>query len=202
MLWSQQVEEEEAQLLAKLHSSKPMHESSHMPNKILSLYYDPSNPSKPVKATQCPTITGSQTFKQVTKANPFQNELTSSSSFSNKQIVVAANPKPLSTKSRYWQKDLNQPLLVIEREFFSENPGEIVAKAFHESFHYPSGDLLKTREFYEAILVETGFVKIKHNADKFSNLDLAFSICHIYKILTVKQWGGNPNFSREFSKPS
>ena len=30
MLWSQQVEEEEAQLLAKLHSSKPMHESSHM----------------------------------------------------------------------------------------------------------------------------------------------------------------------------
>ncbi|RVW91463.1 hypothetical protein CK203_038615 [Vitis vinifera] len=40
MLWSQQVEEEEAQLLAKLHSSKPMHESSHMPNKMLTLYYD------------------------------------------------------------------------------------------------------------------------------------------------------------------
>nr|CAN84177.1 hypothetical protein VITISV_023698 [Vitis vinifera] len=186
----------------ELEEEAMLHSSDHMPNKMLSLYYDPSDPSKPVKATQCPTITGSQTFKQVTKANPFQNELTSSSSFSNKQIVVAANPKPLSTKSRYWQKDLNQPLLVIEREFFSENPGEIVAKAFHESFHYPSGDLLKTREFYEAILVETGFVKIKHNADKFSNLDLAFSICHIYKILTVKQWGGNPNFSREFSKPS
>ena len=42
MLWSQQVEEEEAQLLAKLHSSKPMHESSHMPNKMLTLYYDHS----------------------------------------------------------------------------------------------------------------------------------------------------------------
>ena len=32
---------------------------------------------------------------------------------------------------------------------------EIAPKAFHENFHYPSGDLLKTREFYEHILVET-----------------------------------------------
>ncbi|KAL6316353.1 hypothetical protein AAG906_017990 [Vitis piasezkii] len=64
MLWSQQVEEEEAQLLAKLHSSKPMHESSHMPNKMLTLYYDSSDHSKPVKATQYPATSGSQTFKQ------------------------------------------------------------------------------------------------------------------------------------------
>ena len=65
-----------------------------------------------------------------TKANPSQKELASSFSFSNKQIVVAANPTPLSTKSRYWQNDLNQPLLVIEREFFSENPREIAVTAF------------------------------------------------------------------------
>ncbi|KAL6327361.1 hypothetical protein AAG906_018963 [Vitis piasezkii] len=45
------------------------------------------------------------------------------------------------------------------------------------------------------------FCKIKHN-DKFSNMGLAFSTCHIYKILIVKQWGGNPNLSREFSEPS
>ena len=116
--------------------------------------------------------------------------------------MVVANPTPFSAKLKYWQNDLNQPLLVIEREFFSENLREIAAKVFHENFHYPSSDLLKTREFYEAILVETDSIKIKHNADKFSNLDLAFSTCHIYKILTVKQWSGNPNFSREFSKPS
>ncbi|KAL6339361.1 hypothetical protein AAG906_028093 [Vitis piasezkii] len=179
MLWSQQVEEEEA----RLHSSKPM------PNKMMTLYYDHSDPANP-------------TFKQVIKANPSQKELASSSFFSNKQIVVAANPTPLSTKSRYWQNDLNQPLLVIEREFFSENPREIATKAFQENFHYPSGDILRTREFYEAVLTETGSVKIKHNADKFSNMGLAFSTCHIYKILTIKQWGGNPNLSREFSEPS
>ena len=55
--------------------------------------------------------------------------------------MVAANPTPLLAKSRYWQKYFNQHLLVIEREFFFENPGEIVAKSFHENFHYPSGDL-------------------------------------------------------------
>ena len=169
---------------------------------MLSLYYDPFDPSKPVKATQHPTIIGSQTFKQVTKANTSQNELASSSFSSNKQIVVAANPTPLLAKSRYWQKYFNQPLLVIKREFFFENPREIAAKAFHENFHHPFGDLLKTREFYETILVKTSSVKIKHNADKYINLALAFSTCHIYKILTVKQWGGNPNFSREFSKLS
>ena len=177
MLWSQQVEEEEA----RLHSSNPM------PNKMMTLYYDPSDPSNPVKATQYPTISGSQTFKQVTKANPSPKELASSSSFSNKQIVVAANPTPLSSKSRYGQKDLIQLLLVIKREFFSENPKEIAAKSFHENFHYTSGDLLKTRDFYEAILIETGSIKIKYNADKFSNLDLPFSTYHIYKILTIKQ---------------
>ena len=92
--------------------------------------------------------------------------------------------------------------MVIEREFFSKNPREIAAKAFQENFHYPSGGILKIREFYEVVLTETGSVKIKHNADKFSNMGLAFSTCHIYKILTVKQWGGNPNLSREFSEPS
>ena len=92
--------------------------------------------------------------------------------------------------------------MVIEREFFSENPRGIATKVFHENLHYPFGDILKTRDFYVAILVETDSIKIKHNVDKYSNLDLAFSTCHIYKILTVKQWGGNPNFSREFSKLS
>ena len=109
-----------------------------MPNKMLSLYYDHSDPSKLVKATQHPTITGFQIFKQITKDNTSQKELASSSSSSNKQIVVAANPTSLLAKSRYWQKDFNQPLLVIEREFFSENPREIVVKAFHENFHCPS----------------------------------------------------------------
>ena len=108
MLWSQQVELEEE---ARLHSF------DHMPNKMLSLYYDPSDPSKPVKATHFPTILGSQTFKQMTKANPSLKELASNSSFSNKQIVVAVNPTPLFAKSRYWQKDFNQPILFILENF-------------------------------------------------------------------------------------
>ena len=73
--------------------------------------------------------------------------------------------------------------MVIEREFFFKNPREIAAKAFHENFHYPSGNLLKTREFYEAILVETGSVKIKHNADKFSNMGLENIYIYLFSFL-------------------
>ena len=90
----------------------------------------------------------------------------------------------------------------MKENFSLKKPREIAVKYFHENFHYPSSDLLKTREFYETILVETSSIKIKHNVDKYNNLDLTFSTCHIFKILTVKQWDGNPNFSREFSKPS
>ena len=95
----------------------------------------------------------------MTKANPSHQELAPSLSFSNKQITVAANPTPLSTKSRYWQKDLNQPILVIEREFFFKNPREIAAKAFHENFHYPSGDLLKQENFMKQSLWKPALLK-------------------------------------------
>ena len=47
MLWSQQVELEEE---ARLHSS------NLMPNKMMTLYYDPSDPANPIKATQYPII--------------------------------------------------------------------------------------------------------------------------------------------------
>ena len=83
MLWSQQVELEKE---ARLHSS------NLMPNKMMTLYYDPLNPFKPVKATQYPTISGSQTFKQVTKVNPSHQELALSSSFSNKQLWWLPTP--------------------------------------------------------------------------------------------------------------
>ena len=72
MLWSQQVEFEEK---TRLHSSNPM------PNKMMTLYYDPSDLTNLVKATQYLIILGFQTFKQVTKANPSQKELASSSFF-------------------------------------------------------------------------------------------------------------------------
>ena len=71
------------------------------------------------------------------------------------------------------------------------------------SIKFKGEDLLLTPEkLLDHGLVHQIICSIKHNADKFSNMGLAFSTCHIYKILTVKQWGGNPNLSREFSEPS
>ena len=45
-------------------------------------------------------------------------------------------------------------------------------------------------------------VKIKHNSSKFSNLEFAYSTCHISKVLIVEQREGNPNHLREFLKLS
>ena len=123
MLWSQQVEKEEEE--ARFHPSfisSPSGPILIISNKMLFLSYDPSDISNLVQATQFPIILGSQTFKPVTKANLSQKELATSSTFSSKQIMVAANPIFFSSKSHYWQKDLNQPVRVIEREFFNEDP--------------------------------------------------------------------------------
>ena len=58
MLWSQQVELEEK---ARLHSSNPM------PNKMMTLYYDPSDPSNPVKVTQYPIFQGLRPLSRLLK---------------------------------------------------------------------------------------------------------------------------------------
>ena len=61
MLWSQQVEEEEVRLYF----------ANLMPNKMMTLYYDHSDPTNPVKIIQYQAISGSQTFKQITMTNNF-----------------------------------------------------------------------------------------------------------------------------------
>ena len=68
MLWSQQVGKEEEK--TRLHSSfisSPFGPIPTISNKMLSLYYDPSDLSNLVKTKQFPVILGSQTFMQVTK---------------------------------------------------------------------------------------------------------------------------------------
>lgn len=75
----------------------------------------------------------------------------------------------------------------MSKEFFNENPRDIAIKTFHENFHYLSGDLSRTREFYKQILIDTGLVRIKHNPNEFNNLELTNSTYRIYKILIVKQ---------------
>ena len=104
--------------------------------------------------------------------------------------MVIANPTPLSSKSRYWQNDLNQPILVIEREFFFENPREIATKAFHENFHYPFSDLLKTRGFYEHICeTKVWLISVLMIAKQGLELMIIFQVCldkMIFKVAITK----------------
>jgi hypothetical protein len=57
----------------------------------------------------------------------------------------------------------------------------------------------KTREYYEAILFETGSVKISHinmNRGSRNNMEIQFSKCFIVFILDPHAWGVNPNKPR------
>ena len=84
--------------------------------------------------------------------------------------------------------------MVIERDFFSENPREIAVKAFHESFHYPSGDILKTREFYEHILVETSLVKSSIMLINTTTWTWHFLLAMFLKFLQLSSGVGIQNF--------
>ena len=84
--------------------------------------------------------------------------------------------------------------MVIERDFFSENPREIAVKAFHESFHYPSGDILKTREFYEHILVETSLVKSSIMLINIATWTWHFLLAMFLKFLQLSSGVGIQNF--------
>ena len=53
---------------------------------MLSLYYDPLDPSEPIKVTHFLAILGSQTFKQVTKANPSYEELAQAHIFQENKL--------------------------------------------------------------------------------------------------------------------
>ncbi|RVW39314.1 polyprotein [Vitis vinifera] len=113
--------------------------------------------------------------------------------------------------SRHVQRRVNKD---TQKKFDQQSPKDVSIKELHEEEQLKiafkkSCPIPLCEETSESlfgangkdlplILTETGSVKIKHNADKFSNMGLAFSTCHIYKILTVKQWGGNPNFQGNF----
>ena len=101
-------------------------------------------------------------------------------------------PKPLKSQYSKTSQDPSPHKMLWSQQVELEEEARL-----HSSDHMPNkmlslyydpfADILKTREFYEHILVEIGLVKINHNVDKYRNLDLIFSTCHIFKILTVKQ---------------
>ena len=70
---------------------------------------------------------------------------------------------------------------------------------FQNEKYFVSNDILKTRKFYEFILVDTESVQISHIKNPEGN-DIAYSKCKILKVLNEKDWDQNPFTHKRFSE--
>ena len=68
--------------------------------------------------------------------------------------------------SQYVKKPKTLEIAFIELEFNYEKIPKILPYIFPQGVTFNSNDPLKTRQFYEFILVDTDLVEITHNTDK------------------------------------
>ncbi|KAH1212678.1 polyprotein [Glycine max] len=89
----------------------------------------------------------------------------------------------------------------MEPEFWDKNPFKATAKAFPPGFHYKPTTILKTRTFYELILVDSNLVSIKHFKDLKDQTLNTHSTIQILKVFQPKHFGSDLNKGKRFSVP-
>ena len=93
----------------------------------------------------------------------------------------SSNPQ----KFVYYTKESKLLLQILETDHISVS-GEIsTKKIFQNDKYFISNEILKTRKFYEFILVDTESVQISHVKNPEGN-DIAYSKCKILKVLNEK----------------
>ena len=102
-------------------------------------------------------------------------------------------------KFAYQTKENRLLLQILEPDHISVS-GEIqTSKIFQNEKYFISNEVLKTRRFYEFILVDTESVQISHVMNPEGN-DIAYSKCKILKVLNEKDWNQNIFTHKRFSE--
>ncbi|KAH1212677.1 polyprotein [Glycine max] len=125
---------------------------------------------------------------------------------------IATNPKgklplakaqtpPTKQTNNYIYKNKFLTVLQMEPEFWDKNPFKATAKAFPPGFHYKPTTILKTRTFYELILVDSNSVSIKHFNDPKDQTLNTHSTIQILKVLQPRHFGSDLNKGKRFSVP-
>ena len=121
---------------------------------------------------------------------------------SNRFEVLGKPSQPSSSnpqKSVYYTKESRLLLQILELDHISVS-GEISIKNFFQNEKYfISNEILKTRKFYEFILVDTESIQISHVQNPKSN-GIAYSKCKILKVLNEKDWDQNIFIHKRFSE--
>ncbi|KAL5170288.1 hypothetical protein HKD37_11G032021 [Glycine soja] len=115
--------------------------------------------------------------------------------------LAKAQTPPTKQTNNYIYKNKLLTVLQMEPEFWDKNPFKATAKAFPPGFHYKPTTILKTRTFYELILVNSNSVSIKHFKDPKDQTLNTHSTIQILKVLQPRHFGSDLNKGKRFSVP-
>ena len=113
------------------------------------------------------------------------------------QLSKAKSSNPL--KPVYLTKETKLMLQVLEADHISASGSILTEKIFQNYKFFISNEVLKTRKFYEFILVDTESVQISHISNP-EGTDTAYSKCKIQKVLNEKDWDQNIFTHKKFSQ--
>ena len=112
-----------------------------------------------------------------------------------------ASSSPLSSKASSYITNPNSQTVKILEEYELQ----LHARSFQTltDFLFPKdspiiGDIRKTREYYQAILIDTGSIKVIHTRKPNSDL-IEYSKAHIFHIMTIQEWRARPYTSKTLS---
>ena len=147
-----------------------------------------------------PPFQPSKSFIQASKSTP-KNIVVQRQSSPN---TISTLPSPSQSSSpsfsynQYVKKPKTLEIAFIEPKFNHEEIPKILPYIFPQGVNFNSNDPLKTRQFYEFILVDTNSVEITHNTDKNNPQRIAFSKCQILRVMTIADWNKKPFTCKTF----
>ena len=121
---------------------------------------------------------------------------------SNRFEVLGKSSQPSSSNPQkivYHTKESRLLLQILEPDHLSVSGEMTLKKIFQNEKYFISNEILKTRIFYEFILVDTESVQISHVSYPEGN-GIAYSKCKILKVLNENDWDQNIFTHKRFSE--
>ena len=106
---------------------------------------------------------------------------------------------PTKQTNNYIYKNKFSTVLQMEPEFWDKNPFKATTKAFQSGFHFKPTTIMKSRTFYELILVDSNSVSIKHFKHPKDQTLNTHSTIQILKVLQPRNFGSDLNKGKRFS---
>ena len=132
-------------------------------------------------------FSSSSIFKKFHSSSTSKNIFVQSQS-SPSTISTLPSHSPSFSISQYVKNPKTLEIAFIESECNYEEIHKILLYIFPQGVTFNSNDPLKTRQFYEFILVDTDSVEITHNTDKNNPQRIAFSKYQILRVMTIADW--------------